>query len=365
MSNHRKKELQRAITELEKPYPKDDLINSYSDFIKVRDNLGYYQFNPVVFDAIVRIAHETWNTSKRISRLSLLQKIKHYYFQQVKKDYYSIITKPDHPLKAGTRILLFHLFRKTFEEQHYISPKQLDDARKLCNSMLINMELTAAEEEWLCSNVLVSEMILNRVLRYPAKSSVISNWAKSHFKNDHLRSRRAETLSWIIDQDPHFEIDEQTLIDDFEFLNHSDLKAIQTYDDEIAANKIIEQELSEYLPKKLEYDFFDSAYRKEKADLTQPELKLSKRPYAMVTDPTKEYPVSIPNFEIVREGFYQDLPTHEKITMIWAIGYSRLDNSVKFSLLKKYYTAETYYSMYKVCYRTKNTELLKWMLGQQ
>ncbi|MCO5259521.1 MAG: hypothetical protein M9916_05200 [Crocinitomicaceae bacterium] len=368
MNKQRKIELQRAITELEKPYPKDDLILSYSDFLKVRDYLGYYQFNPIVFENILNLTNDNWNTEKRINRFSLLQKIKQYLhitLQDTTRGYYNRNTKPNFQLSVETRKLLFNLFRKTFEEKNYISYKQLDEARKICNNVLINLELTPIEEEWLCANTLVSELILNRVLRYPIKSEVISNWAKSNFKNNILRSRRAELLSWIIDQEPTFEIEQQTLIDDFEYLNQSDLQAIQDYDDEISANKILERELGEYLPKKTHYDFFDSTYHEEKVDLSVPELKLSKRPYGVTIDTSKEYPVSIPNFEKLREDFYINLPTHQKVTMIWAIAYSRLDNTLKYSLLKKYYSNETYYSMYRVCKRTKNIELLKWILENQ
>lgn len=365
MNKQRKIELQRAIIELEKPYPKDDFILSYSDFLKVRDYLSYFQFNNVVFDKLVNLANDIWNTEKRISRLSLLQKIKQYLHQDTSSDYYSRNIKPSFQLKVETRKLLFNLFRKTFEERNYISNKQIEEARKICNNVLINLELTPIEEEWLCSNILLSELILNRVLRYPIKSELISNWTKSNFQNDILRSRRAELLSWVIDQEPTFEIEQQTLIDDFEYLNQSDLQAIQNYDDEIVANKIIEQELGEYLPRKTHYDFFGSTHREEKIDLSIPELKLSKRPYGITIDTSKEYPVSIPNFEKLREEFYTNLPTHQKVTMIWAIAYSRLDNMLKYSLLKKYYSKETYYSMFKVCKKTKNIELLKWILERQ
>lgn len=361
MNKKRKIEILRAIAEIENPYPKDDLILSYSDFLKVRDYLGSYQFNPIVFNNLTNLANDKWNTEKRISRLSLLQKIKQYLHQDATREYYSKNIKPNFQLKVETRKSLFNLFRKTFEERNYISHKQLDEARKICNNVLINLELTPTEEEWLCSNILLSELILNRALRYPIKSEVISNWAKSNFQNDILRSRRAELLSWIIDQEPTFEIDQQILIDDFEYLNQSDLQAIQNYDDEITANKIIEQELSEYLPKKTHYDLFDSTYHEERIDLSVPELKLSKRPYGVIIDTSKEYPVSIPNFEKLREEFDTNLPTHQKVTMIWAIAYSRLDNTLKYSLLKKYYSNDTYYSIFRVCKRTKNIELLKWI----
>lgn len=367
MNKQRKTELQRSIIEFENPYPKDDLILSYSDFLKVRDYLGYYQFNPIVFDNLINLANDKWNTEKRINRLSLLQKIKQYFhitLNDTIRGYYNRNTKPNFQLPVETRMLLFNLFRKTFEERNYISDKQLEEARKICNNVLINLELTPIEEEWLCSNILLSELILNRVLRYPIKSEVISNWAMNNFENDILRSRRAELLSWIIDQEPTFEVEQQTLIDDFEYLNQSDLQAIKDYDDEIAANKILEQELGEYLPKKTQYNSFNNTFH-EYTDLSYPKLKLFKRPYDVAIDISKDYPVNIPHFERLREDFYSNLPKHQKTTMIWAIAYSRLDNPLKSSLLKEYYSDETYYSLFKVCKRTKNSELLKWILEQQ
>lgn len=366
MNKQRKIEIQRTIKEIENPYPKDDLILSYSDFLKVRDYLKYYQFNPIVFDNLIALANDNWNTKKRINRLSLLQKIKLYILQETRKYNYSRVIKPNVELKIETRKSLFNLFKKTVEQGNSINHKQLDEARKICNNILIDLELTPIEEEWLCSNFLKSEMILNRVLRYPVKSELISNWSRSNFQNDILRIRRAELSSWIIDQEPTFEIDQQTLIDDYEYLNQSDLQAIQNYNDEIAANKIMEQELGEFLPKKRYWnDLFDDTPYKEEFDLSVPELKLPQRPYGVIINSSEEYPISIPNFERLRARFYTDLPVEHKRTMIWAIAYSRLDNEIKFSLLKKYYSNETYYSMFKVCKRTKNVKLLKWILEQQ
>ena len=140
MNKPRKIELQRAIIELENPYPKDNLILSYSDFLKVRDYLSCFQFNPIFFDNLVNLANDKWNTEKRISRLSLLQKIKQYYHitqQDTTKDYYNRNTKPNFQIAVETRKSLFDLFKKTFEERNYISHKQLDEARKICNNILI------------------------------------------------------------------------------------------------------------------------------------------------------------------------------------------------------------------------------------
>ncbi len=191
MNNQKQMELQRAILEIENPYHKDDLILSYSDFLKARDYLVYHQFNPVVFNNLVKLANNEWATEKRISRLSLIFKLKQYY--QVAKgnktNYYSDnINKSFIPLSLDTRIQLFEIFKKIFEESKYFSNKQLGEARKFCNNLIINIEFTSLEEEWFCNNAFVSELILNRALRYPTPSIIISKWARNNFQNNKLVS---------------------------------------------------------------------------------------------------------------------------------------------------------------------------------
>lgn len=368
MEKYRKKELQQAIAEIENIYPKDDCILSYADFLKVRDSMAFYQFNPMLFKNLVHLANELWYSEKRISRLSLLQKIKQYYRntrRQPNRGFYWQNTTPDFQFSLELRMQLFNLFRKTFEEINYISENQLDIARKICNNLLINIELSPSEEEWLCAHASVSELILNRVLRYPIKSNVITQWAKNNYKNNAFRNRRAELVSWIMDQDSHFDIDLQTLTDDFEYLNQCDIQAIQDYDEEMEAIQLIEEELSDHLPKIRHYDLFEDSFWEETVKLSTPELKLFQRHYPIPIDSSQEYPVSIPDFKKLKEEFYNDLPLHKKLTMIWATTYSRLDNSLKCSLLKQQYSKDTYYSLLMACKKTKNIALLQWILDQQ
>lgn len=365
MPHRKKKELRRTIAELENPYPSDYLILSYSDFLKVREHLAYYQFNPVVFEKLAALTNNIWGTSKRISRLSLLRTMKQYLYQNASADYYSRASKPNISLNADTRTTLFQLFKKTFEDANYLTPAQLPEARTICNGLLLNESLSSVEEEWLCANVAVSELILNRLLRYPSRSAIISSWATNNSDNNIIRGRRAEHLSWIIDEQPEFEIDKATLIHDFEHLNQQDLLAIQKFNDEVAANKIMEAELSEFLPKKIVDDVWDPTNSHEEVALTIPELNLSKRPYIPdVKSVAAMWMEDVRNFDEIRTNFFANLSTHHQLTMIWAIAYSRLDNTVKCALSKKYYNTVTHYSMYRAAKKTSNVELLKWMLDQ-
>lgn len=203
MSKNKKKDLRRAITEIENPFPKDDLILSYADFLKVRDYLKFYQFNPIVFYHLLALANEEWESAKRINRLSLIRTLKYYLYNGTPgstEGYYEKISKaPDviHPLE--TRVLIFDLFKKIFEKVQHISFRQIEEARDICNSLLFNIALTPDEEEWLCTHVSLDNVILNRVLRYPALSDTISKWAEKNYTCNDYRGRRAELLSWIID----------------------------------------------------------------------------------------------------------------------------------------------------------------------
>ena len=50
-----KKEIQNRIMEYDTPDSPDDLIVTYQDFLKVRDFLFYYPFNPVVFKSLLKL----------------------------------------------------------------------------------------------------------------------------------------------------------------------------------------------------------------------------------------------------------------------------------------------------------------------
>lgn len=365
MNKQRMLEIKRAIVKLENPYPNDDLILSYADYLKVRDFLRFYQFNPTVFQNLLIIAHDVWNSEKRVDKLLLFQKISQYYqrSQTAKFNYYQIKGASNHSeLSIETRKLLFELFIKSFEETQFIKSNQLDEIRSICNFITKNSSFTITEEKWLCDNYHLNNIILNQLLKYCSKSKTISQWAKNNFENNTLRDKRAELISWIIDVNPSFEVSQKVLIDDFEYLNESDLKAIQNYDDEIDAIKIIEQDLSLYLTTKFEFNAFEDDLYVEKVDLSQPELKLSKRPYMTIKDKSKAYPISIPDFELLKKEFYARIATHQKITMIWAIAFSRLDNDTKVLLIQKYYNQETHHSVLKVCERLENIKLLKLIL---
>ncbi len=349
-------DINKAILKIENPFPNDNILSSYSDFLKLRDYLHYYKYNPKVLLALLQMTASLWKSEKRINRLSLMQSIKRYGF----KDKTETI-----PLEA--RQLVFELFRLSFNESDSLNPKQIDEIRKLSNYNLINLELSEQEETWLTEYAFNANAILNRALRYPIRSAVISKWVRDHFYDNRLRNRRAELLSWVLDEVPDYEIAQEILVDDFEYLNSSDIKAIKEYEDELDACKIIGTELSDFLPKKTLWNFLsDKEPETEPTHFSSPELKLSKRFYGIPLDSSKfEYPVSIPDFDKLRNEFYSTIDRTYNITMLWAVYYSRLDNNLKTTLFKKYYSEDTYYTFFKLIKKMNNIDLLKWLRDKQ
>ena len=365
----RKLEIRRAIAKINNPYPKDDLISSYADFLQVRDVLRYYKFNPVVFDSLVKLADELWSSDKRISRISLLKTISAYQPSKNVGRYNQMRIEHQYHYSIETRKLLFSLFRRCYEESDRLTKNQVEEARMVANRLIISVGFETEEEEWLCQNIHLSNAILNRVLRYPIKSDVITDWAKANFQNSKLVTRRAELISWLLDKEPDYEVEIQTLIDDFEHLNEVDLKAIESYKEELNLNRIFEEEFDEYWFEKYGEARIppnEGGYHAD-YDVSEPKLELTKRPYipGSMNDRSFGSQVVIPDFKKISMDFYDSLDTHLKMTMIWAITYSRLDIKVKNQLYKKYYCDATYYTMYKVCERLNNSALLMWMLKMQ
>ncbi len=355
-------EIQREIVRIQRPYPPDDLIASYKDFLKVRDFLPYYQFNLNVLESLIDLACTTWNSTKRINRISLLIAIKRYLSNAGEIPTSSFNKRKPIPLSKDTCLKLFTLFQYCFEPPGLLSEKQLEEAKAIANLVIMGLSTDPKGEKWLCEHVDTSELILNRVLRYPIKSKVISAWARQAAHSNNYRSRRAELTSWIIDEQPDYIIDRQMLIDDFEFLNAVDKKAIEKYETAVATNRLIESALSLNPATNPFLNFLGNGLEGESESITSyPELKLTQRFYKVPKD--KKYLISydIPDFETMQDVFHKNIDTTLKITMLWSIYYSRLDLPQKAALLKKYYCEETYLSFFKICRRLESAELLMWL----
>jgi len=312
------KEIKQLICklEVENHYPDDNLIICYKDFLRIRDYLHCYQFNPTVFKSLVELTINLWETKEKINRLSLLTAIKRYHYNNSKRLL---------ELDIQTKKHIFVLFKNTFEKAQFLTEKQVVAAQSLFNPLLISLSLTSEEEKWFCDNEGKTPFILNRILRYPVRSKIISQWVTEHFHSDKLRTRRAEAVGWILDENPDFIIDEQTLIDDFEHANLLDIEKIKS-------------------------DSFHYGYRGG---------TVIKRFYTKLEIPADSN--SLPDFECVRKYFYDNFDTIKRQTMLWAAAYSRLDIQQKIDLLKKYYSDELFVSLFNIGKKYKLIEILKWL----
>ena len=362
-------QISKAIATIEHPYPPDDLVKSYKDFLRVRHLLPYYQFNPKVLASIVDLACDLWYSKERISRLSLITVIKQYGSRiKAVKEYYERSKAVLYPFPVEVNKKLCWLFQRTFDMDLPINRRQAEEIKRLGNSLLINAAMSEEEEKWLCDHVEKSFMILNRVLRYPQPSPVISSWARANYTNDLSHNRRAEMVSWLLDEDPGFVVDEQTLIADFEYLNNRDLMAIRQYYEELEAKEIMDNELGSLLKstgKRLPDLGFGSPLAGYNSE--PPELELSKRFYPVPV--SKEIHLSykktgIPDFESLAGSFHRNLSHIQNTTMLWAITYSRLHLSQKEALLKKHYRTSSVNSFFYICQRLKSVKLLQWLSRQ-
>jgi hypothetical protein len=231
--DHRKLRLRQAIYTLETPMPPDDLVTSYQDFLKYREILHYYQFNMKVLEHLIHITFEFWFSDKRISRLSLIQTTRRYAALEKTKKYTAEISN-----------ILFDLFKIIIVDQRIKGNKQAVVSIEFSiNTLLRNVELNDEQLRCLLANIEKSPHIINRILRYPFKSSIVTKWALSNYENNSFRNRRAELISWMLDDDQFFTVKKQTIVDDFDYYNEIDYKRLQDYKDERDAEFIVVRDL--------------------------------------------------------------------------------------------------------------------------
>ncbi|MDD5361402.1 MAG: hypothetical protein PHN88_04670 [Ignavibacteria bacterium] len=365
--------LRLNIAKIENKYPDDGIISSYKDYLKQREFLNYYQFNPNVFFSLLRIAVEDWKNGMRINKQAVVLSL--YNYLELCKN------KIDLPDRTAS--LLFDLLKLVLESSIKSKKTRYKLITKIAHS-LIGLHLNSEEINYLLGYVNVSKTILILILRYKYKSGEITAWAKENFHKGQYREYRTELISWILDEDPGYEIDKQVLIDDFEYANERDRKAIQDYKDEISAIKILGKTLNKVFPKP-EFDlFFDDFGPYTRYNPEIPELILTKRNYSVPTNRDEELElkpyryvydyknkvyqaqrVHIPNFKSLESNFQYDLDEFYAKTMIYAIMFSRWGMKEKISLLEKYYIKDRFYLFKYIAVQNKSIEMLRWLIERE
>lgn len=352
--------IEKSIALINNPIAPDNFITSYSDFLLHRESLPFYQFNPYVLENLLDITLEKWQGTERISRMSLLVRIKRYANQDSYRTYYNESNQLLATTALKIRKKLFVLFRFTFEETTYLSKKQVPEAQKLANSLLLNVPLAEKEEEWLCVNYSKSPIILNRLLRYPAKSKIISAWAEKNFHTDALRSRRAELLSWLLDQNPKYQLDDEILWEDYQYSNSLDEKFVEQIKERHLLDELLENQLGNGNGTS---NFFDTSGNEDDPVLKYPVL--SKRFYQVPMRFSEYYMEKLPDFIELQHYFIENFDTFMRVTMMWAIGYSRLNKEEKSRLLIRQHDSKSENTFFKLCEKYKLSEPLEWLKMKQ
>ena len=351
--------LERILAKIEHKYPSDNLITTYADFLKERNCLTAYKFNPAVLKSLLKLTVDLWESKERMSRISLITIIKKYINSVSEKT--DDDSKYNQLLTTENAKLLFQLFLKVYEKNSFLTVNQREEALFAVNSCLKRVALSEMEEKWLCKHAFDNNIIINRILRYPVKSKIISEWAIENYNNNWLYLRKAELVGRIIDDNKDFEISLEEYVLEFEKYNEWELKTIKKYYKELDENNQIKEQLSlgnlnislkpltSKLPEK----------RKSYSENYFNEYGINE-----IDDEYQETDV-FPNYEKLRENFYKDKELLHKRFMVWAIHYSCLDNKLKAKRIMKYYEEKTHYSIMKIVNKSKNKELINLLLNSK
>ncbi|TAE17558.1 MAG: hypothetical protein EAY72_01705 [Bacteroidetes bacterium] len=363
MKNTMKRELQRMVLEWKNQYPPDDLITTYKDFLYVRETLRLFQFNVNVFHTLLQLTCDSWFSSQRISRHSLVIRSLQYGAKMPK------VLPAANPtvwyegtvavLPAATSSLLFRVFQLCYTENRNLTELQREECIDKMYRFTRNIVFTTAEQAWLCQQAIFHKNILTRVLHYPQPSAVISAWAVKEYANPAFAHRRAELASWVIDENPDFEITMETLGNDLMAVHTHDIAAVDRYETELEANELIQKNFAHLLPQH-EPDEFGEVYPK----MHIPTMELKGKYIEHDFGGGKRYPVGVPDLGANFLLSLHRMPVTQLICNMWAITYSRLPVAKKVQLLKKYHAPTTLYSMQRICQRLKSIELAEWLLAQ-
>ena len=230
--------------------------------------------------------------------------------------------------------------------------------------MLLGVKLLDNEIELLCSNTHKSPIILNRVLRYPYPNKIISDWAKHNYESDFAVDRRAEMAGWLLDEDPEYTIDLETLKSDFENLNQKEEINYKKYIEEFDFYQLIQKDFNPIFedPERCLFDPNLTQY-----DVKPPEFKEVKRfygsaiNYKYVGEDGIEFKPEL-KLDDLSKKFYANIDNILKVSIAWSIAYSRLPIEIKTKLLKNHYSEEVHFTFFKIGKRIKSIEFLEWLI---
>jgi hypothetical protein len=341
----RERSIRKVICEIENLYPEDNTITNYKDFLNHRHCLPFYKFNKEVFKSLVYLTYDLWNTKERINRTSLIQIMKLYYAK----------ANSNYKIELETSDKLFYLYKQViYFENVSVNSKALDELKRAMNRICSNMILSEDNQKWLCYHFYDSDFFLNRLLRYKERSSVISNWARYIYKINILSDRRAELASWIIDEDSTFEINIETIRNDYKHIfTHSSDTVKQLY--EIERIELLKREA--LIPPEV---------RLKPRDISNIDrFFLLKGYFRIPQEMLRENNIDKNSMFDIDRHFYSNKELLIRASNLWATGYSRLSKKAKSKRLQKFYSKDVEISYINICERYKLTEPLNWLITNE
>jgi hypothetical protein len=324
---------------------KGNLIESYDDFLREKGNLKtHYHFSLPVFNALIRLADELWSDKRRFRCSELLHTMLPY------------LKRGNYKLDDATKINLFGLFKKMFADNDIDS-----SLAEICFMMLRDFSLSAEYEVWLCERAehatpqdwyfFAWQALFSRILNYPAASTIITKWISENFNHREFHCRRYKAIAWLLNENEDYIVDDQTLMNDFEFINWLDAQVMCNWYHNWDGNTPCT-----YTDRRLfnRRCFIDGQPVRE---------DLYARPYCSVICKGMGHGEA-PDFTALRKFFAENLPDIKAQTMLWAVACSKLPVSTKQKLLKKYYSPFCFWTLLNIAKRYNLLAILEWLKKQ-
>jgi hypothetical protein len=163
-------------------------IKNYNDIIAYSEIIKESNYSEKLFDRVLSIICEKQKESKKFRKNDCFKLV-----NKIRKKNTSIIENKIISKKV------FFLFK-----ENILSIKNEDITNRL-SVTLKNCLLEDLEIAWLISNHNKNVCILNRILRYPVASKLISEWASSTLVKNINHARKRELIGWIVDSDYEYQ----------------------------------------------------------------------------------------------------------------------------------------------------------------
>lgn len=162
-------------------------FKSYDTILQYYNFLRYSPFDEKFIVNFLTIIQPYIDNRKRFQRKKMIKLLKlHVKKRPINKK-----------LNQRTTSLLFKFYQSQI----------LNSTDEISNDLSViikNLELDSENIKWLIQNSGTSNYILNRLLRYPVKSDLISDWAKACLECNEFANRKSELLGFVLDKYPDY-----------------------------------------------------------------------------------------------------------------------------------------------------------------